>query len=122
MLRICGAAIAVLTLLSGPIRADTFVPVRELPAFLRLVEGRDLRIGLYNLTLNLAPDGTITGSALGWCITGAWQWKEGYFCRNTDWSGYAIPENCQLVEVSGTEKLRFTVDQGTGDSATFKLR
>ena len=102
--------------------ADDFAPVRELPEFLKLVEGRDLRIGLYNLTLSLAADGTITGSALGWGITGAWAWKDGYFCRNMDWSGYPIPENCQLVEALGTEKMRFTVDQGVGDSATFKLR
>ncbi len=109
-------------LLAGPMRADTFTPIRDLPAFLKLIEGRDLRIGLYNLTLNLAPDGKITGSALGWGITGDWKWKEGYFCRNLDWSGYLVEENCQLVEALGAEKLRFTVDQGAGDSATFKLR
>jgi hypothetical protein len=111
-----------MVLLAGPLRADSFIPIRELPVFLKLVEGRDLRIGLYNLTLNLSADGTITGSALGWGITGAWEWKDGYFCRNMDWSGYAIEQNCQLVEALGAEKMRFTVDQGAGDSATFKLR
>jgi hypothetical protein len=111
-----------LTLLSGPLRADTFTPVRDLPVFLKLVGGRELRIGLYDLSLNLAPDGKITGSALGWGITGSWRWDDGYFCRAMDWSGYAIEDNCQLVEALGAEKLRFTTDQGAGDSATFKLR
>ena len=33
-----------------------------------------------------------------------------------------IEFNCQLVEANGDERMRFTVDKGTGDSATFKLR
>lgn len=122
MTHIGKAAFVAVCLIAGPLRADSFVPVRDLPDFLKLVEGRDLRIGLYDLTLQLSPDGSITGSALGWGITGAWVWKDGYFCRNMDWSGYAIEQNCQLVEALGTEKMRFTVDQGTGDSATFRLR
>lgn len=122
MTHIGKAAFVAVCLIAGPLRADSFVPVRDLPDFLKLVEGRDLRIGLYDLTLQLSPDGAITGSALGWGITGAWVWKDGYFCRNMDWSGYAIEQNCQLVEALGTEKMRFTVDQGTGDSATFRLR
>jgi hypothetical protein len=39
-----------------------------------------------------------------------------------DWSGYPIPLNCQLVEAKGDEEIRFTVDKGEGDSASFKLR
>ena len=105
-----------------PAHADTYAPIKDRPSFLKLVEGRDLRIGLYDLTLNLMPDGQITGSALGWGITGSWRWDNGFFCRQMDWSGYAIEDNCQLVEALGAEKLRFTTDLGTGDSATFKLR
>ena len=105
-----------------PAHADTYAPIKDRPSFLKLVEGRDLRIGLYDLTLNLMPDGQITGSALGWGITGSWRWDNGFFCRQMDWSGYAIEDNCQLVEALGAEKLRFTTDQGAGDSATFKLR
>jgi hypothetical protein len=33
-----------------------------------------------------------------------------------------IPYNCQLVEERGGEVMRFTVDRGTGDSASFRLR
>jgi hypothetical protein len=39
-----------------------------------------------------------------------------------DWSGTEIPYNCQLVEVAGDSQIRFTVDQGAGDSATLNLR
>ena len=120
MLRI-GLALLVLVL-ATPAMADRFEPVKDKSRFLSLVENRTLRIGLYNLSLSVLPDGRIDGSALGWKITGTWAWKDGYFCREMDWSGTPIRYNCQLVEAEGAEKLRFTVDQGKGDSATFRLR
>ena len=61
-------------------------------------------------------------SALGWAVSGTWNWNEGYFCREMDWSGTPIPHNCQLVEARGDRKLRFTTDRGAGDSASFDLR
>lgn len=111
-----------LALVGTSAKAETYAPIKDLPTFLELVEGRDLRIGLYDLTLNLSADGQVTGSALGWGITGSWRWDDGYFCREMDWSGYAIEDNCQLVELIGADKLRFTTDRGAGDSASFKLR
>jgi hypothetical protein len=105
-----------------PVAAEGFEPVKDKDRFLDLVQDRELRIGVYNLSLNVLPDGRIAGSALGWDITGQWDWKDGYFCREMDWSGMEIDYNCQLVEAQGAEKLRFTVDQGKGDSATFRLR
>ena len=79
-------------------------------------------VDLFFVLSGLFIAGSIAGSALGWDITGHWAWKDGYFCREMDWSGTPITYNCQLVEASGAEKLRFTVDQGKGDSATFRLR
>ena len=117
---------AVVTLLllafPGAGLANDFQPVKEKATFLSLVQDRELRIGLYSLSLNVLPDGQIKGSAMGWGITGKWSWQDGYFCREMDWSGMEIPYNCQLVEASGAERLRFTVDKGAGDSATFRLR
>lgn len=120
MLRLIATVLALAMPTTGS--ANQFEPVREKDRFLELVTDRDLRIGIYNLLLNVKPDGTIGGSALGWTITGTWDWKDGYFCRQMDWSGYDIEYNCQLVEAQGAEKLRFTVDQGSGDSATFRVR
>lgn len=117
------AATLLVTLATAlPAAADGFQPVTDKDRFLTLIQNRELRIGLYNLSLNILPDGRIDGSAMGWKITGNWSWKDGYFCREMDWSGTPISYNCQLVEASGAEKLRFTVDQGKGDSATFRLR
>jgi hypothetical protein len=117
-------AISTALILASPVAAEAtdFQPIKEKGDFLSLVQDRDLRIGIYNLTLNVLPDGKIKGSALGWEITGKWQWQDGYFCREMDWSGMPIEYNCQLVEASGAERMRFTVDRGAGDSATFKLR
>ncbi len=114
--------IALAALSALPAHANDFAKVTDKSEFLKLVDGRDLRIGLYNLTLQLGKDGTIQGSALGWDITGSWDWKDGYFCREMDWSGMAIDYNCQLVEARGAEKLRFTVDKGTGNSESFDIR
>ncbi|NEX46781.1 dihydrodipicolinate reductase [Pseudotabrizicola algicola] len=97
-------------------------PVRDKATFLALVQDRELRIGLYNLSLRVTPDGKITGSALGWGISGNWSWQDGYFCRDIDWSGYVVPFNCQLVEVIDASRLRFTSDKGAGQTASFRLR
>lgn len=117
-------AIVTVLMLTAPAvaQANEFQPVREKEDFLSLIEDRELRIGIYNLSLNVLPDGRIEGSALGWGITGSWHWQDGYFCREMDWSGMAIDYNCQLVEARDNDRLRFTVDRGAGDSATFKLR
>ena len=102
--------------------ANGFEPIRDKSRFLSLIEGRELRLNLFRIRIQLTPDGQIQGSALGWDLNGRWKWEDGYFCRDMDWSGYAIPFNCQLVEARGEEEIRFTVDRGTGDSASFKLR
>lgn len=105
-----------------PAMADEFTMVSEKDAFLDLIGDRVLRIGLYDLSLRVKPDGTIDGTAMGWTITGKWAWEDGYFCRQMDWSGTEISYNCQLVEARGADAMRFTVDQGAGQSATFRLR
>jgi hypothetical protein len=107
---------------AGHAAAEEYQPVRDRSDFLSLVEGRTLQLRLFRIDLAVKPDGTIDGSALGWPVTGDWEWRDGYFCRKLDWSGTPIPFNCQLVEARGERELRFTVDQGRGESATFKLR
>jgi hypothetical protein len=98
-----------------------FEPVTDRERFEQLMAGRELRLGLFGISLEVRPDGTIEGSAAGWPVSGSWTWENGFFCREMDWSGTPVPYNCQLVEASG-EEMRFTVDGGAGDSATFNLR
>jgi hypothetical protein len=115
-------AFTLVSLLAAPALSDEFVPVRDKDAFVGLVEGRELRLPLFRISLLVEPDGEIRGQALGWDVTGKWDWRDGYFCRELDWSGTPIPFNCQLVEVRADRELRFTVDKGKGDSARFRLQ
>jgi hypothetical protein len=114
-------ALVLAVMITAPATAQAFERVTDRAAFMSMVGGKDLRIALYGLTLNLADDGTITGRAVGYDITGSWAWEDGYFCRDMDWSGYPIDYNCQLVEVNG-DRIRFTVDRGAGDDAVLRIR
>lgn len=112
-------ALLLLTLL--PATAHAYEPVTDRGRFLDLMQGRALHIGLYALTINVEPNGTLRGRALGSDVSGTWDWKDGYFCREILWSDVEIPHNCQLVE-QNADKLRFTSDRGAGRSAAFTLR
>ena len=105
-----------------PLAAQDFVAISDKDAFLTLLDGRDLRLGLLGIALAVNADGTIIGTASGSDVTGTWVWQAGFFCREMEWGTTAIPYNCQLVEARGTEAMRFTVDQGAGESAVFNLR
>ncbi|MEN9410910.1 MAG: hypothetical protein RL216_2884 [Pseudomonadota bacterium] len=118
------AALVALAALAAalPAAAEGFSRISDRNDFVETVSGKELRMGLFGISLKVEEDGEIRGSALGWDVTGRWEWQDGYFCREMDWSGYPIPKNCQLVEARGGEEIRFTVDRGAGDSASFKLR
>ncbi len=107
---------------TASVAAQDFSVVAERDAFVTMLEGKDLRLGLLGITLVVAPDGTIAGEAMGWPITGTWEWIDGAFCREMDWGGKPIVYNCQLVETRGGRDMRFTVDRGAGESATFRMR
>lgn len=105
-----------------PAAAEAFEAVTDRDSFMSLVEGRELRLWILDISLSVLPDGRISGEAQGWPINGSWEWQDGLFCREMDWGGTTIPYNCQLVEANGSSALRFTVDAGAGESATFALR
>jgi hypothetical protein len=107
--------------LAGPAVASDYQPITDKDAFLATLNGRKLTIGLFDLSLNVLPDGKLSGTAMGWDVTGTWAWKDGLFCREMDWSGYKIEYDCQTVEQRG-EKLRFTAEEGAGRAADFRLR
>ena len=112
----------ILAISAAPALADAYAPVKDEQTFLSLVQGKELSNFLYGVRLSVLEEGTIQGSAVGWEIVGTWTWQDGYFCREMSWGGDPIPYNCQLVEAQGDDRMRFTVDQGAGDSASFRLR
>jgi hypothetical protein len=112
----------ILAFVAAPALADGYAPVKDEATFVSLIDGKELRNFFYGVRLNVFEEGTIQGSAIGWEIVGDWSWQDGYFCREMSWGGDPIPYNCQLVEARGDDRIRFTVDQGAGDSASFRLR
>jgi hypothetical protein len=113
---------ALFAMVAAPAVADGYTPIKDEETFVQLVQGKELRNLLYGVRLNVLEEGRIQGSAIGWDIVGTWTWQDGYFCREMSWGGDPIPYNCQLVEADGNDRLRFTVDQGAGDSASFRLQ
>ena len=113
--------LALMLTLATPAVAAGFERVADKNTFLALISGKSLTNRLYGITLTVTPNGNISGGALGWDVTGAWSWQDGYFCRHMAWGGDPIPYNCQLIEAQGDE-IRFTSDRGAGDAASFKLR
>ncbi|ART99508.1 dihydrodipicolinate reductase [Yoonia vestfoldensis] len=109
-----------LSLTAGAASAS-YAPVTDEQTFLSLVNGKELRHRFYGITLNVLDSGQVIGSAIGWGVEGTWSWQDGYFCRELYWGGSLIPYNCQLVEIND-DLIRFTVDQGAGRSAAFRLR
>ena len=93
--------------------------VESASEFKRLVSGKTLTRPLVRLTVS--PSGVISGRGAAWPVTGSWTWKSGYFCRSLEWGGDDLGYNCQKVQASEV-RIRFTSDQGTGDSAEFLLR
>lgn len=113
-------AVSVVCILTAA-AAHSFEAITDEATFVASLGGKNLSNRLYAVTLAVDPAGRIAGSGAGWPITGTWSWQNGYFCREMSWGGDPIPYNCQLVEFNGQE-MRFTTDQGAGDSASFRLR
>ncbi|GAB5449410.1 dihydrodipicolinate reductase [Gymnodinialimonas sp.] len=93
--------------------------ITDRAAFVSAVQGRELsRIGI---SLRVAPNGSISGRALGRDVTGTWTWEGGMFCRTLDAGDRQFARNCQVVSADASS-IRFHADQGTGDIADFRIR
>lgn len=93
--------------------------VESAAEFKRLINGKTLSRPLVKLTVG--TEGQIAGRGAAWPISGSWTWKGGYFCRSLEWGGDDLGYNCQEVKASG-DTIRFTSDEGRGQSADFALR
>ncbi len=111
------AAILALTV-ATPAMADGFQVIGDRGSFIQLIKDRQLK--RFGITLQVSPDGRIQGRAFGKPVTGAWDWNGRYFCRDLFYGEQNLGQNCQLVQLRG-QTIRFTSDQGTGDSADLRL-
>ncbi len=109
-------ALAVLT--SAPAMSEEFQTINDRSSFLALVSGKQLtRLGI---KLDVLSSGQIQGRAFGKPVKGAWNWKNGYFCRDLYFGDRDLGPNCQVVKANG-RTLRFIADQGAGQSADLRL-
>lgn len=118
-LRLFFTAPLLATLLAGAPAAADLVRITDRAAFVSTVQGREIsRLGI---SLNVAPDGAVTGRAFGRDVTGLWYWQGGMFCRTMNAGDFAVPYNCQVVSANDG-RIRFHSDGGTGDFADFRIR
>jgi hypothetical protein len=114
-------ALALAALLAAPLPAlaEGFAPVRDKSEFVGLTNGKALT--RFGISLNVSPAGAIKGSAFGATVTGNWNWKNGLFCRDMAFGNTEIELNCQTVARKGNI-LRFTADEGRGESADLRIK
>ncbi len=110
--------VAVTAVCAGSAQAD-LAKVSDANEFKSLVSGKTLTRPL--VKLRVAPEGRISGKGAAWDVTGSWQWRDGYFCRDLNWGGSELGYNCQEV-AAGNGRIRFTSDRGRGESADFNLK
>lgn len=106
-------------LLMSPVTAHAFEKIESRTDFVSLVNGKALT--RFGIKLDVTDQGAIIGRGFGRDVKGAWDWQGDYFCRSLYWGTYDLGYNCQEVRVNG-DTLRFTSDQGAGDSADLTLR
>ena len=104
---------------AAPALANDFRVITDQSEFVGLVANRDLT--RFGITLEVSPDGEIGGSAFGRDVSGAWDWRGNFFCRDLFFGQQNLGPNCQAVMVDG-DTVRFVADQGQGDHADFRLR
>ena len=103
----------------GPALAEEFDQIDEKSEFLSVVANKNLT--RFGINVMVTPSGQIQGNAFGRPVTGAWQWKSGYFCRDLYWGQRNLGPNCQAVRVQGST-VRFISDQGSGEYADLRLQ
>lgn len=80
----------------------------------------DRALTRFGVLLELGKDGSITGRVMGAPVTGTWEWRDGYFCRDFMGTG-RLGYDCQTVEMRA-DGLRFRADRGMGETLDLRLR
>ena len=119
MTRLTSYAVAAAAVLAASSAWADFAKIDDQSKFVSLVTGKTLTRPF--VTLQVSPDGRIAGKGAAWAVNGTWSWQAGYFCRDINWGGDDLGYNCQEVQATGN-RIRFTSDKGTGDSAEFRLK
>ncbi|MEP4196525.1 MAG: dihydrodipicolinate reductase [Aliishimia sp.] len=110
--------ISVLLVCLGVTAQAEFAKVENQADFIALIKNKLLKRPF--VELSVTPDGRIEGTGARWDVTGSWTWENGFFCRDLFWGGDELGYNCQEVRAHNN-RMRFTSDQGQGQSAVFRI-
>jgi hypothetical protein len=110
--------VALSVALPAAVSADSFRMLDDRAEFISAVEGRKLT--RFGIELDVTASGQIVGRAFGRPVSGAWRWRDGYFCRDLFWGQRDLGPNCQAVLLDGNT-MRFVSDRGTGEFADLRL-
>ena len=87
-------------------------------------EFREKVVGMKNTSERgysiIHEDGSITGSFNGRDLTGNWTWEGEYFCRSVKLGDKELPDDCQIVTVSG-DKVTFIRNRGEGKRSSSRM-
>ena len=102
-------------LFSNPVNAaDNFVRISDGNKFNQLVVGRKLYLDENYVVVN--KNGSLKGKFGGKTLKGAWEWRDGYWCRTL--TTHSKDTDCQLWEVNGNQFI-VTRDRGKGKGFTY---
>ena len=119
MVKTFSLALGASVLLATTVNADGFQRIEDEVKFLNAIEDRSLK--RFGIRLQVSGDGQILGRAFGQKVSGDWDWKDGFFCRDLYLGGRELDaDNCQMVEIRGNT-VRFTSDMGQGDYADLRI-
>ncbi|WP_299292734.1 hypothetical protein [uncultured Tateyamaria sp.] len=105
------ALFATLAVTAPPATAQDFEVIKTEDAFRSLIVGKRLTIGDDHFVIR--RNGSLRGSFGGAALRGAWEWRDGYWCRTL--TSHAKNTDCQLWEVAGSQ-VRVTRNFGKGRS------
>jgi len=114
---LCAAAFA----LPGAVAAQNWQRITTEDQFRGHVVGRE--VVTEEGTYTSHADGRVTGQWSGQPMVGAWQWHQGFWCRNVRVGNR--PESgtdCQAIELRGTNEIRVVREQGRGTYGVGTLR
>lgn len=105
--------------------AQAQTAVTDQSSFMQIVSGRTLVLTrpfiARPIALQVQRNGSLTGEARGYELTGFWRWEGNRFCRQMDWGGFNVEYSCQVVTQNGNS-LKFVSDTGLFRTAHFELR
>lgn len=108
--------LALVGLTSTYAMADGFKRIETEADFRKLIVNKKLTLGENHVVIR--KNGNLKGNFNDEDLKGAWQWRDGFWCRTL--STHSKDTDCQTVEVMGNQ-MRGTRQRGKGKSFIYTI-